>query len=221
MSSSPLLHWMLGVGYPEAEHSSTASVPSWAVTLVGRWRKCRFLLTPGSATQCKRDAGSEWLLRTARSIIRYVVSGTETWPALKKQPGAETTGKTKPHNTPININSHKAVTDTWHARFLSKGQGCKWRHRNAKTSLTSEKWSNVPSIIIRCSNMNSFSFPNCCCAPRWRYGNCRTQFKGYSDSDALSDADIAIRWSGLLDAVPIWLHEDVLSPNRHIRISTL
>lgn len=38
MSSSPFFHWMLGVGYPEAEHSSTTSDPSRAITLEGRWR---------------------------------------------------------------------------------------------------------------------------------------------------------------------------------------
>lgn len=67
ISSSPLLHWKLGVGYPQAEHSSTASVPSRAVTLEGRWRNWRFLLTPGSEGQ-RQEQRREWTAETRSTL---------------------------------------------------------------------------------------------------------------------------------------------------------
>lgn len=72
MSSSPFFHWMLGVGYPETEHSSTTSVPSRAVTLEGRWRNWRLLGRPGSEQQ-KNSFLEVFFLTFDRGLFRDAV----------------------------------------------------------------------------------------------------------------------------------------------------
>lgn len=47
-TSSPRSHVKVGGGYPETQHSKTASFPSMAITLDGRCRKNCCLCRPGS-----------------------------------------------------------------------------------------------------------------------------------------------------------------------------